>query len=52
MTQVKEFLNDKGSLDTEINEWLNEKGNSIEIIDIKYSVSSVVFGALVIYKMI
>lgn len=64
MTQVKEFLNYQEGQETEINKWLKEQGESIEIIDIKYSVG--VFqsdekagwlaqefsGALIIYKTI
>lgn len=54
--KVKEFINYQVSQDTEINKWLEEKGDTIEIIDIKYSVG--VFqeekqefsGVLILYK--
>jgi hypothetical protein len=37
--QVKEFLNYQEGQDNEVNKWLQEKGESIEVIDIKYSVA-------------
>ena len=62
MIQVKEFLNYQEGQENKINEWIQEKGESIEIIDIKYSVgvfqaeaqngySAQEFsGALIVYK--
>jgi len=38
MIQVKEFLNHQTDQDKFMNEWLREQGDSIEIVDIKYSV--------------
>lgn len=62
MIQVKEFINEQEGQDTEINKWLEEHSESIEIIDIKYSVgafqadekagwgSQSFSGVLIIYK--
>ena len=64
MIQVKEFLNHQEGQETDINEWLKDKGDSIEVLNIKYSVG--VFqadekagwnaqefsGALIVYKII
>ena len=52
MVQVKEFLNYGDSYSNHnilVNEWLREKEDSIEVIDIKYSVA-VIRGILVVYK--
>jgi hypothetical protein len=38
MIQVKEFLNYQEGQDNMVNSWLKEKGDSIEVVDIKYSV--------------
>ena len=57
MIQVKEFLNYQEGQDTRINEWLQENDENIDVIDIKYSVSSFqataqeFSGALVLYKV-
>lgn len=40
MVQVKEFLNYQEGQENKVNEWLQEKGESIEIIDVKYSVGA------------
>ena len=40
MIQVKEFLNYQNAQDTRINEWLKEHCEDIEVVDIKYSVST------------
>jgi len=40
MVQVKEFLNYQEGQDTSVNEWLKGMGDTIEVIDIKYSVSN------------
>lgn len=60
MVQVKEFLNYGDSYSNHnilVNEWLREKGDSIEVIDIKYSVAVIqgdspqeVCGILAVYK--
>ena len=64
MIQVKEFLNHQEGQETDINEWLKDKGDSIEVLNIKYSVG--VFqadekagwnaqefsGALIVYRII
>lgn len=63
MIQVKEILNYQEGQENKINEWLQEKGDSIEIVDIKYSVGtfqeSLAYGSaqefsgtLIIYKTI
>lgn len=61
MVQVKEFLNYSNNLDSVVNQWL-EENKDIEIIDIKYSVSSMMeelrysqvskefSGVLIVYK--
>lgn len=54
--KVKEFINYRVGQDLAINTWLEEKGDTIEIVDIKYSVG--VFqennqefsGVLILYK--
>lgn len=54
--KVKEFINYRFGQDLAINTWLEEKGDTIEIVDIKYSVG--VFqennqefsGVLILYK--
>lgn len=54
--KVKEFINYRVCQDLAINTWLEEKGDTIEIVDIKYSVG--VFqennqefsGVLILYK--
>lgn len=58
MIQVKEFLNYQEDQETRINEFLKEKGDSIEIIDIKYSVGTFnvepvkeYSGVLIVYKV-
>lgn len=57
MIQVKEFLNYQEGQDVKINSWLKEQGESIEVLDIKYSVGSFqadiqeFSGVLVIYKI-
>lgn len=38
MYQVKEFYRDIGEVDKACNNWLKAEGESIEVIDIKYSV--------------
>jgi len=64
MIQVKEFLNHQEGQETDINEWLRCKGDSIEIVSIKYSVGVLqgdektgwnaqdFSGALIVYKII
>lgn len=58
MIQVKEFLNYQNGQENEINKWLKEMGEKIEVIDIKYSVSTFqndcqeFSGALIIYKVL
>lgn len=64
MIQVKEFLNYQEGQENQINEWLQEMEDSIEVIDIKYSVSAFqtdekngwdckeFSGALIIFKII
>ena len=55
MIQVKEFLNYQNQ-EKMVNDFLKEKGNSIEIVDIKYSVGScgkfnqAYSGILIVYK--
>lgn len=54
--KVKEFINYGVGQDLAINTWLEEKGDTVEIVDIKYSVG--VFqednqefsGVLILYK--
>ncbi|HOQ16640.1 MAG TPA: sporulation protein Cse60 [Defluviitaleaceae bacterium] len=41
MVLVKEFLGYEELQEKTVNRWLKEKGDSIEIIDIKYSVSCI-----------
>lgn len=54
--KVKEFLNYQVGQDLAINTWLEEMGDTIEIVDIKYSVgvfqedSQEFSGVLIIYK--
>lgn len=54
--KVKEFINYRVGQDLAINTWLEEKGDTIEIVDIKYSVgvfqeSNQEFsGVLILYK--
>lgn len=56
MVQVKEFLNYQDRQEARVNDWLKEKGDSIEVIDIKYSVGTFnapdqeYSGVLIIYK--
>lgn len=57
MIQVKEFINYQANQDNAANEWLQEKGDTIEIVDIKYSVGALqafneeFSGILVVYKV-
>ena len=59
MIQVKEFINELECQESKINEWLQEMTEKIEVIDIKYSVSTTQLdlynpkqysGTLIIYK--
>ena len=62
MIQVKEFLNYQEGQENEVNKWLQEMGDSIKIIDIKYSIAALppdteygwhtqeTNGTLIIYK--
>lgn len=61
MIQVKEFINYQENQEEKINNWLMKHGNKIDIVDIKYSVSTfqesdscgdaeAYSGALIIYK--
>lgn len=56
MVQVKEFLNYQSKQEERVNDFLKEKGDSIEVIDIKYSVGTFkdpdqeYSGVLIIYK--
>lgn len=57
MIQVKEFINYQANQNNAANEWLQEKGDTIEIVDIKYSVGALqtfneeFSGILVVYKV-